>query len=355
MKKVLVVGASGVLGKLICEELFRIFQHQVDLTITDYKEERGKQVAATFQNPVKFKYLDVSKEESIENAIKGSELVVVAVKQEAPLLQKICFRQQVDCIDVSPFGPFIEKIKEVYHASKTNAGSMVMSGFFPGLSGLLAKRAISDFQIVHELHIGLLQHTNAKAGVSGILDMLTIISKQVSSETVNDFTSGFSKKRRMYFSSAHKEWEVRLIEHDEKKVLQHKLKTENIYYWTSWNQSYFNKLLSVIRQTGLIALFQKGNNKRVLSKLVKHNPNKNEDAYLSVQVKGLIDDKRCTKTVSLATLSDYHTTAMATAALAKIMDTKRVKGVAYPFEVTTLDELLATMNNRTIVIHEFIE
>lgn len=46
MKKMMVVGASGVLGKLICMELLRVFEKQIKLIVTDYKNERGKRLAA---------------------------------------------------------------------------------------------------------------------------------------------------------------------------------------------------------------------------------------------------------------------------------------------------------------------
>jgi len=48
MKKMMVVGASGVLGKLVCTELLRIFENQINLIVTDYKTERGKKFSRLF-------------------------------------------------------------------------------------------------------------------------------------------------------------------------------------------------------------------------------------------------------------------------------------------------------------------
>lgn len=81
-----------------------------------------------------------------------------------------------------------------------------MSGFFPGLSGLMVKETISYFQEVREVNVGLLQNTNAKTGLSCILDMLKIISQSVAFQ--DNIIPGFTKKKEMYFSNHNKEKEV---------------------------------------------------------------------------------------------------------------------------------------------------
>ncbi|MGG0237475.1 hypothetical protein [Bacillus rhizoplanae] len=232
-----------------------------------------------------------------------------------------------------------------------------MSGFFPGLSGLMVNKAVSNFQEVTDVNIGLLQNTNAKAGVSGILDMLKIISQRVNYYTDNDTTnvSGFTKKRKMYFNEPYNESEVRLIDHAEKDFLNQKLKIEQMNYWTAWNNQFFNKQISSLKKLGVIDAILKLNNSKFLSKVVKHNPNKDEQAFLTVEVKGIIDNKECIKTLSLSTFSDYHTTAMVTAALAKATLHSKIKGVVFPFEITNIDEVLSEINCKDIVLKECIK
>ncbi|MGE7920828.1 saccharopine dehydrogenase NADP-binding domain-containing protein [Viridibacillus sp. NPDC093762] len=351
MKKILVIGASGVLGKLVCIELLRIFDNQIKLIVTDYKAERGKKLANSLNNNVQFKYLDVNKVENVKRVIENIDIVVVVLKQEVPNVQKICIDNKIICLDVTPFYDFIEKVNELNQSAEmNNVGSIVMSGFFPGLSGLMVQKAVSNFEEVTEINVGLLQNTNAKAGISGILDMLKIISQQVKFE--NKIISGFTKKRKMYFLNHHKEKEVRLIHHSEKILLKNKLKVNSINYWTSWNVNIFNKLVSLLRRLGFFEIIHKFGNK-FLSKIVKHNTNKNENAFLTVEVKGLIGNKEKVKIVSISTFSDYHTTAMVTASLTKIALQKKVKGVVFPFEVLDLEELLSEINCPNIVIEEF--
>ncbi|MEK4145919.1 saccharopine dehydrogenase NADP-binding domain-containing protein [Robertmurraya sp. FSL W8-0741] len=350
MKKMMVVGASGVLGKLICMELLRVFEKQIKLIVTDYKNERGKRLAAFFNSDVQFQCLDVDNEENIKQVIKNVDIVVVAVKQRNPHIQKRCIENKILCIDVTPFYDFAEKVYELNQSAENNKiGSVIMSGFFPGLSGLMIKEAISDFQEITEINVGLLQSTNAKAGISGILDMLKIIDQPVTFQ--NETLSGFTKKRRMYFLNHFREKEVRLIDHSEKLLLKGKLTTAPINYWTSWNVNAFNKLVSMIRKMGFMEMINKVNN-NFLSKVVRHNPNKNENAFLTVEVKGVVDNKERVRILFLSTFSDYHTTAMVTASLAKIALKSEVKGIICPFELTNLEEILSVINCPDIQIKE---
>lgn len=355
MQNVMVVGAAGVLGKLVCMELLRIFNNQINLTVTDYKTDRGRRLAESLGENAAFRYLDVTNEEIIAEAVTNIDIVVVALHQQHPIIQKTCIANRILCIDVTPFSGFVATIKEFHQdAVRNEVGSIVMSGFIPGLSGLMVKKAVSDFHKITEIHIGLLQNTNAKAGLTGILDMLTIISKPVPYDP--DYKTaglpGFRKKRMMSFYGPFPEREVRLIEHAEKEFLQRFLKIENIHYWTSWNSRFFNKLISLIKRIGVMNVILQGNNGKFLSKAIKHNPLKKEDAYLTVEVKGIIGQNEIIKTVSLSACSDYHTTAMVTAALAKVAIHKKITGVVFPFEITDIDEILSEINSKDIALTE---
>ncbi|WP_397538587.1 saccharopine dehydrogenase family protein [Rummeliibacillus pycnus] len=355
MQKVMVVGASGVLGRLVCKEVLRIFNNQVTLVVTDYQEERGKKLAKSFNKEVLFQHLDITNKENISKVIKNIDIVIVVLIQQNPDIQRACIDNSITCIDVTPFSDFAKKIQSLYQETeKDEICSIVMSGFFPGLSGIMVKKAVSNFQEVTEVNIGLLQNTNAKVGVSGILDMLKIISQPVDYYEENKMVNilGFTQKRKMHFEQ-YNEKEVRLINHAEKNFLKQKLKIDKINYWTSWNNYFFNKLISFLKKLGIINTIVKLDNNKFLSKIVKHNPSKNEKALLTVEVKGTIDNKEMIKTLNLSTFSDYHTTAMVTAVLAKIAVHKKLKGLVFPFEIIDLDELLSEINCKDIILKEF--
>ncbi|WP_078393799.1 saccharopine dehydrogenase NADP-binding domain-containing protein [Shouchella patagoniensis] len=352
MKRIMVVGASGVLGKFICHEVLRLFNLEIQLIITDYDKERGKRLADGFDRQVQFCHFFLGDNERLNQVLADVDGVVIALKQEKPLIQKACIEQGVLCVDVTPFYEFVDKVSNLNEeAEEAGSGSVVMTGFFPGLSALMVKKAIEPFSKVTEIHIGLLQNVNANVGTSGIKDMLKIISEPVMMERTR--MRGFQMKRKMEFQSLKNATEVRLIEHSEKKIIVQKLglDADSVHYWTSWNKRRFNLFITLLIKSKLISYIPMIDGK-VLSKVVKHNPKKTERAYLTVEVKGIVSGTEQVQSVRLSTESDYRTTAMVAAALLKIALQKGVVGVVCPFEMASLDEVLKEINSKDIVIEE---
>lgn len=103
----MVIGASGVLGQFICTELLRVYDNQIKLILTDYKSERGTELANSLNNDVKFEYLDVNNIENVKQVIKNIDAVVVVLKQKTPIIQETCIHNQILCADVTPFYDFV--------------------------------------------------------------------------------------------------------------------------------------------------------------------------------------------------------------------------------------------------------
>ncbi|MEI2393147.1 saccharopine dehydrogenase NADP-binding domain-containing protein [Priestia megaterium] len=353
--KIMVVGASGVLGRLVCNELIRIYANKLELIVTDYKLNREEELVNSINQNVKFQCVDVNSEQSLTSGLKNIDAVIVVLKQSTPLVQKICIERKILCIDVTPFASFVYKVDALnQEAIENKVGTIVMSGFFPGLSGLMVKKAVSKFENVTEVNVGLLQNTNAKAGISGIVDMLKIINEDVVSEE-SIAVRGFTQKRKMYFGNLFTKKEVKLINHAEKAFLQRELNIKNISYWTAWDSQLFNKQILLLKKLKLINLIYSFKKKQFLSKIVKHNPHKPETAFLTVEAKGCIGEKRYIRTLLLSTFSDYHLTAMVTAALTKIALKKGLAGRFFPFEIANIGEILFEINSKGICYKEYVE
>ncbi|GAA0356063.1 saccharopine dehydrogenase NADP-binding domain-containing protein [Bacillus horti] len=364
MQRVMVVGASGVLGRLISQELLRQFQ-EIQLVVSDYKRDRGERLAASLGDGVSFSFVDVQDQSSILQAVKQVDIVIVAIEQEEPHIQEACINHKVLCIDVTVASKFIQKVQKLDQAAKKQGvGSIVMSGFIPGLSGVMVKEAISSFTEIKEVHVGLLQNTNAKTGASGIIDMLKIISQDVYTSHelhAKSTVPGFTVKRKMVFekrvdhANPSVQREVRLIEHTERQELKKWLGIEHVYFWTAWNKSSFNILMSVLKRMGIVSLLTRLKNRAIVSKMSKHDPNQPEHAYLSVEVQGFVNRKPKVKTVALSTFSDYHTTAIFTAALAILAGKQEILGVTFPFQVVDMNRILSQMQEKEIVLEMNME
>lgn len=331
--KVLVVGASGVLGRYVCKALI---EQRYEVVVGDYKAERGRQTAAALPLAT-FKEVDVTDSASLYAALQHIEAVIVVVKQEYPLVQKVCIEKNIPCIDVTVDEAFIEKVQDL---KAEHTASILMAGFFPGLSGILIQEAISTFDSLESVSIGLLQSTNANAGITGITDMLRIVNHDV------DGTPGFSEKRNMKFGEFASSHVVRKIEHVERKRLLQNKKLPRINYYTAWEKKTFNIIIRLLQKTGLLGHLT--NQKGLLEKLVRHNPTQPEQAYLTIEAAGLLREKKQKKEWRVRVRSDYETTAAVTVALVKIVLENHITGIHFPYEITSTHEILKNIDESKV-------
>ena len=134
---ILVLGASGGLGQHICREVIRQFGPGA-LAVGDYKPARGQQTAQRLGEGVSFVHVDAHDPHSLCAALQDDvSAVVVAVQQREPLAQIACIEAGISCLDVTVQPDFIAQVRQL----DAPAVSIVMAGLFPGLSGVMAKRA----------------------------------------------------------------------------------------------------------------------------------------------------------------------------------------------------------------------
>ncbi|WP_010271667.1 NmrA family NAD(P)-binding protein [Paenibacillus senegalensis] len=337
MLTILVIGASGMLGQLVCKELVRI-PEEIHIIVSDYKADRGTKTAESIAG-AEFRQADARNPESIRSALAGVNAVIVVAKQEEPLVQQACIERGIACVDVTTEAAFVNKVRQL---DAPNIGSIVMAGFFPGLSGLMVKEAAEAMDALEEVNVALLQSTNAQAGATGVSDMLHIVAQDVEGR------AGFKEARQIAFGSSGLEREVRKIEHAERGCISEAMNLSNLHYWTAWNEASFNKKISLLKKLGLLKWL--ANRKGLLEKIVIHNPNQNERAYLTVEASGRIEGRPQVNCRRVSVVSDYETTAMVAVALAKIVLKNEIKGVRYPFEATNLTELMDTIQSDHIVL-----
>ncbi|MFW6326847.1 MAG: hypothetical protein ACOC2F_00890 [Bacteroidota bacterium] len=352
--KIIVIGASGILGGLICTELSQLFKNSIRLFIGDHRIRRGEKTAYNLNG--EFCETDSTNTEKLKASLSDKDIVIVAFNQIEPVIQRICLENAIPCIDVTAFFSFAKKVQYMYNNHNgSQSTSVLMAGFFPGLSGLLLQKAVKGFDDVNEANLTLLQNTNAKAGGTGIVDMLKIVSEPVQTivHNKNVKISGFSFKRQICMPLTCRKYKVRLIHHSEKQVLMDKLQLKNLHYWTAWNSPIFNCLVSMLRKTGLLYFVTHKLKKEALKKVIKHDKNKPEETILIADVSGLKGNKEQRKYLAIETFSDYGTTAKCVAALAKIVLKKKTEGACFPFEITDLYEILSIMNDKRINYLEY--
>ncbi|MGJ9371484.1 hypothetical protein [Nesterenkonia sp. CF4.4] len=123
MRRILVVGSSGVLGQQICAALLT---HR-DVTLIRGVHSRSAPGALR---------VDVGEETSIRVAAASVDLVVVAVPQPQPRVQRVCAELGIPCIDVSHEGALLRAAERELGGSPPGRGRSPGSSCVAGCSSV---------------------------------------------------------------------------------------------------------------------------------------------------------------------------------------------------------------------------
>ncbi len=360
MKKVLVIGGTGSLGRFICREVIRLLGAHV-LVVGDYQQERGATFATQLGSEVSARVVNIRNQDSISNSLKGISAVIVAVEQDEPLVQHECMHQQIPCFDVSVHLAFVEQVYALDAELRAqNTLSLIMAGLFPGLSGIMAQQLITNFSEVSAVDVALLQNTQGIAGTTGIADMLGVFAQPVSYRLPNgtQTTPGFRLTRPITFPPPFGTKKTRLVNYPEASIVIEQYGVHCVNYWTGFDKNSFNILIAFLQRFGILQQFNHPKRRLRLAKAIhalkSRNATQSETVSIHVEVTGKRDGAIATDRLALIAPSDYGTTAMAVVAMTKIILQKQAPmiGARYPFEVFTLENVLAAMDCDDIILHQ---
>ena len=351
-KKILVIGASGVLGDIICAELLNTFSDDIELFIGDYSPQRGQETAEKYR--ASYCNTDLDDVVELSSIIIKMDLVVVTIKQSEPIIQKICIEGSVNCIDVTLSYSFAKKVADLFFGiTNVKSTSVVMAGLFPGLSGVMLEKIVSGFDTVTNINMTMIQNMNVSAGGNGIKDMLAIISKDIEIAGGKKYYPGFKIKRNIEIPQLSKRYAVRMITYPERNVFFEKYKLSSINYWTAWNSRIFTTFISFLVRTKLIKICINKLSNKTIGKIVKHNDKRTEEIIILAEVDGEIDGYKKIKRICLKSFSDYGTTAKTVAALAITTFKNRFCGFVYPFQIAKFDDIISIINDNRLEIYEY--
>ncbi len=343
-RKILIIGSNGILGRHILEKAITAFGVE-NLVISDYKEARltqqKKQISSTYGNEPLSKVIDVNSEESIRSGLIDIDLVIVAIQQEVPLIQKQCVIKGINSIDLSVKPSFISKTLELNRIQGIKTIQLIMGGLFPGLSGILAKEIYESSMQNQPIDIGLLQSSNGTNGKSGVSDMLMIFDKDVEllkEETIEKH-SGYSYKKKFDYPEPFGTKTHRLANFIERDYLKEYGIKSN--YWTSFDKPSLNTIISVLKKLCFLKLFKYPQISRVLSSLITKQNKGDKNEFIGLSAKNSNNE------ISIVMTSDYEATASCTIAFARIIlnQEKEIKGIKFPFEIFTFEELKQDLSN----------
>lgn len=170
MKKILIVGGTGITGKIIYQELAK--NNQLIVYYTSRKDKNLKNEKCVF--------FDVNDDTQKNiSLLSGYDFVVIALGPFEKYLNhvhRLCILSKVTCIDINDSIEAVKEIQSLENLAKEE-GTAVLTGFglCPGLSTLMIHTGISKEtkEVLLRLYIG-----KQKIGKSATVAMLSTISDE---------------------------------------------------------------------------------------------------------------------------------------------------------------------------------
>lgn len=361
---ILVVGGSGTLGQRIGREVIRQFGPGA-LAVGDYKPARGQQTAQRLGEDVCFVHMDADDPHSLRDALQGGvSAVVVAVQQREPVAQIACIEARIPCLDVTVQPDLIVQVRQLdARAKAAQTSSIVMAGLFPGLSGVMAKRAAEMLDQVDALDVALCQNSSSSAGATGIADMVGLFAQPVPfrANGRRQTVPGFTRKRVFLYPPPFGKKTHRLVNFVEAEAICQELGVPDVNLWTGYDKASFDRLLAALNQLKILALFNRPGLRTKLSKALasamKADKPGAEPCAVVAEAVGLKDGRPHVARVSILAPSDYGATAKSVAAMTRLLlgGESTTPGVHHPAQVFALKSLLEAMNSNDVKLLEILQ
>ena len=358
---VLVLGASGGLGKHICREVVRQFGPNA-LVVTDYKPERGRQTARSLGTDIPFAQVDIRDLSSLRAALSNDVgAVIVSVQQDQPLAQIACIEAGIPCLDVTVQPGLLGQIRRLdAQARAAESASIVLAGLFPGLSGLMAKRAAEMLDHVETLDVALCQNSHSSTGVTGIADMLGLLAQPVAQRSGSGTRSvpGFTLTRPIQYPPPFGEKNHRLVHFIERELVSEALDIPIANYWTGYDKASFDRLLATLNRLKILSLFNRPSVRSRLARLIdtgtRASAADDERCAVIAEASGFKNGQPHLTRVSILAPSDYGATALSVVAMAKLLTENEMigTGVHFPAQVTSLQPVINTMESDEMKLTE---
>ncbi|MCJ7433017.1 MAG: hypothetical protein MUO77_05970, partial [Anaerolineales bacterium] len=352
--KIIVFGSSGILGRLILTQVRSQFGDESAI-MSDYDRGRAESTTNSLQLKTNPRIIDVHDLSSIRSNLDHVDAAIIATKQHEPLLQHECITRGIVTVDVTVFQAFVQQVQTFHHLAQQYAvPTLVMAGYFPGLSGIAVHHLINSFDVPHEIDVSLLQHSQGSSGKYGFVDMLRILQSEIPVNTGK--LKGFTAKKAFYHHDYQTEFTQYRIHSDEADILNDVFHVD-VKYYTGWENKYFNHLIKFLNRTGLSHVLVNHPLGQKLASLL-HPPKAYEKTHqentsLTITGRGQCNGESVEKTVYINAKADYLATAIAATTMLRLILEKREQfkgGIFLPYQLFDLKMLKEHMLSSEIDI-----
>ena len=155
--QIIVLGGAGAMGRIAVRALTE-FSDVDQITIADYNEERGHEVAAALaSSKIEVKQIDVNDEQRLRKLLHGADAVLNAVEYvfNLPVL-RACIQEKVHYADLGGLFHMTRRLTDMTaEAEAAGITAIVGMGGTPGVTNLLARAAVDQLDKVDSIKVQL--------------------------------------------------------------------------------------------------------------------------------------------------------------------------------------------------------
>lgn len=192
--EILVVGGYGHVGKIICTKLSDRYPGKV--VAAGRSLQRAEQLSRETAGKVKALQLDI--QEAVDpELLRRFKLVVMCLDQADSAFVRACLLTGTHYIDITAKGIFLNQVDHLANIARDNGATAVLSvGLAPGLTNLLASRAIQWLDHTEAIEISIMLGLGDRHGTAAIewtidqIDASFEVIENGQRQTVSSFTDG---------------------------------------------------------------------------------------------------------------------------------------------------------------------
>ncbi|MDL4842124.1 saccharopine dehydrogenase family protein [Aquibacillus rhizosphaerae] len=361
MKNILVIGGYGQVGSVICKTLSHIYPEKIIAAGRNF--EKAKNFSLSMNGKILPLAIDIYNLDVTHEVFKKTKLVIMCLDQKDTSFVEKCIQNKVDYIDISPSYNILSKIESLNTKALESQTTLILGvGLAPGLSNLLVKKIIPQFDKVIKTDIYLMLGIGEKHGNDGVEWLLNNINNKYSIfengeiRKVGSFTEGkdvelpkkYGKRKAYRFDLA------------DQYIVSKTLELENVSSRFFYDSAFITNELVILKKLGVFKLLNYKFFKKLFAKIfvgalhifdwLKIGSN---DYLIKAEVFGEISGEEVTiESVLLGSNNTEITGNVASIIGNKLIQNKYSPGVHYTEQLFDLDEILSKLDDEITYNYE---
>ncbi|USK35102.1 saccharopine dehydrogenase NADP-binding domain-containing protein [Bacillus sp. F19] len=247
-EKIIVVGGYGQVGKVICDELGKIYPYKV------YAAGRNFQKAEQFSNHTGRKVLPLQLD--VNEPIAGDffrdvSMVVMCLDLQNTNFVQACVKHQVDYIDITADYSVMSKIQEIRPTESTVVLSV---GLAPGITNMLVKQGKNQLDQLDSADIYILLglgEAHGRAAIEWTVDNLSADYSVIHQGSRKQVTS-FSDGKKMNFPARLGKKTAYRFNFSDQHVLPQTLGIPSVSTRLCFDSAMMTSLIVSLKRTGIV-------------------------------------------------------------------------------------------------------